>query len=104
MIRIKNRGNIGYNLPAGATFSTNDYFYVEALRDLLLIEQDICKQQAVDYRTAYRIIKKIETHTEHLKNSPEFKHARKSIITADKYYWSYKQYCRRKEKRDGWYY
>ena len=105
MIRIKNRGNIGYNLPAGTTFSSNDYFYVEALRELLILENDICKQQAVDFSTAYKIIKKIESHTEHLKNTPEFKHAKTSIMTADKCYWSYEQYCKqKKEKIHGGYY
>ena len=71
---------------------------MEALCDLLLIEQDICKQQAVDYRTAYKIIKVIEANTVHLKKTPEFKHAKRSIITADKYFWSYKQYCMQPKK------
>ena len=42
MIRIKNKNNLGYSLPAGETFSASDYVYY-ALRDLLQIEKDICK-------------------------------------------------------------
>ena len=43
MIRIKNKNNLGYSLPARETFSASDYVYVEALGDLLQIEKDICR-------------------------------------------------------------